>query len=183
MARDILSVSLTAPSSNVTGVATDTFTMTATITEGGHGATNPWTIHRQYRINGGAWQDIPVSGGSLTTPSNGDTFVTGTLTYSSTVTLQSAGEGQTLELRALTKNNGVDSFLDPSSGWLTVTVQVPGTTEQTAFQFVADDGNESGSTLLGTINTAYEGDRGPYLARSIQLTKATVEQSIGVESS
>ena len=45
MARDITGVTLTAPGSNVTGVATDTFLMTATITEGGHGGTNPWTIH------------------------------------------------------------------------------------------------------------------------------------------
>ena len=122
MAETILSIALTAPSSNVSGAPLDTFTMTVNVTPTGHGGDEIATVHRQMRVNAGSWVDIPTSGAELTTPSNGETWVAATANYSSTVTLQASGIGKTIELRARTSGADSGETLDPASGWLTVTI-------------------------------------------------------------
>ena len=119
---EILATSLTAPTGNVTQDSGTTFQMTVNTTTTSHGGDEVATVHHQMNVDSGGWVDIPTSGSELSTPTNAVTWSSATANYTNTVTLETAGIGKTIELRARTNGANSGELLDPTSGWLTVTV-------------------------------------------------------------
>lgn len=114
MATQILATTLFAPSSNVTDDAAATFIMRVDTTTTSHGGDEVATVHHQMRVDAGSWVDIPTSGSELSTPTNAVTWVSTTTSYSNTITLESAGIGKTIELRARTSGANSGELLDPT---------------------------------------------------------------------
>ena len=125
---------------------------------------------------------LTAAAGTTFTSGFGDTCEDGVSISNTYDNRQGAEVEYALELGANVLEDAVITFrlLDPEGNPITLTgvpqliAAVPPVPNlnQNAYRFVDDDGNESGSTLLGTINTAYTGDRGTIYRCRIQINNS-----------
>ena len=114
----VVSVTLTAPSSDPNINEGQTFAMTGDVADANHGGMD-YDMHWQYDQGIGSWIDIPSSGSELTVPAPNPILNHGTKgTTSKTITGVGAG---TYSVRIQTIDNNDGSAVD-TSGTQTVTV-------------------------------------------------------------